>query len=126
MLELFEWELNSTIVAGTFLWSLGLYIGLDKFRESLLDGLESWLGKFFQAKSGAKSANRSEDSDSPQEILASLISILPFIIIGICCHFFMEIGLGQGWSISTGILAVISCSVYDLGRKDSRRLEDEE
>ena len=119
MVELFGWELNSTIVGGTFLWSLALYISLDEFRDSLIDGLESLLRKISLGNSQPQ--NSSELSESSREIFASLISILPFLMGGVLCHWLVEIGFGQGWSVSMGVLVVISCAVYDLGRKDSRR-----
>ena len=59
--------------------------------------------------------------ESQNAFLASLVSILPFLLMGILCNWLVEIGLGRSWSISVGILVVISCAVYDLGRKDSQR-----
>ena len=42
MNELLTWGFDTTIIAGSFLWTLALYIALENFRESVIDGLERW------------------------------------------------------------------------------------
>lgn len=123
MNELFTWELNTTIIAGSFLWSLALYIGLENLRESVIDGLERWFNfaERFLYISEQEFERTRQARESQNAFLASLVSILPFLLMGVLCNWLVEIGFGRSWSISVGILVVISCAVYDLGRKDSQR-----
>ncbi|CCQ59612.1 hypothetical protein CWATWH0401_731 [Crocosphaera watsonii WH 0401] len=57
--------------------------------------------------------------ESQNAFYASLFSILPFFIIGGFCNWGVELGLGQSWSISMGILACMTCGVYELGRRSA-------
>ena len=57
--------------------------------------------------------------ESQNAFYASLFSILPFFIIGGFCNWGVELGLGQSWSISMGMLACMACGVYELGRRST-------
>ena len=122
-MELFNWEIDTVSIAGSFLWSLALYIALDSLRESIIDGLDRWFN--FAERSlylSEKEFERTREArESQNAFFASLMSIIPFLLLGFLCNWLVAITFGDGsWSISIGILVVISCAVYDLGRKDSR------
>jgi len=117
----FDGEINTTIIAGSFLWCLALYISFAQLRESIIDRLHSWFNFVINLFYTSKINNQSQESQSV--LFASLISILPFLTLGILSNWMVEISLGRNWSISVGILACISCAVYDLGRRDSQGSE---
>lgn len=111
-------HVDSTTLAGIGLWSLALYLSFASLREQVRFQLERGLQKIPSVRnSAAKKQSNIVSSDSPLLLYASLLSILPFLAIGFLCNYGVEISLGRSWSVSIGILACISCSVYELGRR---------
>ncbi|MGI0483049.1 hypothetical protein ACN4EE_19975 [Geminocystis sp. CENA526] len=119
----FNWEINTTIIAGSCLWCLALYISFATLRESVIDGLYRWFNfaERFLYTSDAEFERTRKGRESQNAFFASLMSIIPFLIMGILFNWFIDVILGRNWLISIGILACISCAVYDLGRRDSQR-----
>lgn len=119
---LFSWEINTTIIAGSCLWCLALYLSLATFRESIIDGLDRWFNfaERFLYTSKAEFERTRQGRESQNAFLAAFMSIIPFLIMGILANWLVELALGRNWSISMGILACISSAVYDLGRRDSQ------
>ncbi len=120
MIDLFAWQLSISTFTGTVLWSLALYIGLDAFKKSIIDGLERWFNfaERFLYTSQKEFERTRAARESQNAFFASLMSIIPFLLMGILCNWLVEIGFDKSWSISVGILIVISCAVYNLGRID--------
>jgi hypothetical protein len=119
----FSLEINTTIIAGSCLWCLALYISLATLRESVINGLYRWFNfaeRFLYTSDGEFERTR-KGRESQNAFFASLMSIIPFLILGILFNWLTEITLGRNWLISVGILACISCGVYDLGRRDSQQ-----
>lgn len=119
---LFSWEINTTIIAGSCLWCLALYLSLATFRESIIDGLDDWFN-FAQRSlytSEAEFERTRKGRESQNAFLAAFMSIIPFLIMGILANWLVELTLERSWSITMGILACISSAVYDLGRRDSQ------
>ncbi len=118
----FDWQIDKTIIAGSFLWCLALYLGLAKIREMVINGLDRWFNfaERFLYTSEAEFERTRKGRESQNAFLASLMSVIPFLIFGVFCNWLVELQLGKNWSISIGILAVICCAVYDLGRRDSK------
>ncbi|BAQ63749.1 hypothetical protein [Geminocystis sp. NIES-3709] len=118
----FSWEFNTTIIAGSCLWCLALYIGFATLRESVIDGLYRWFNfaERFLYTSDAEFERTRKGRESQNAFLASLMSIIPFLAMGILSNWLTELTFGRNWSISVGILVCISCAVYDLGRRDSQ------
>jgi hypothetical protein len=119
----FRIELNTTLIAGSCLWSLALYLGFASFREWVIDSFYRWFN--FAERSLYISEEEFERTrkarESQNAFFASLSSIVPFFIIGALCNWGVEISLGQSWSVSVGILACIACGIYDLGRRDGQK-----
>ena len=117
----FRFSIDTVVIAGTWLWSLSLYLGLSSFRESVIEGLNRWFN--FAERSLYRTQEEFEKTrqvrESQNAFYASLFSILPFFIIGGFCNWGVELGLGQSWSISMGILACMTCGVYELGRRSA-------
>lgn len=61
--------------------------------------------------------------ESQNAFYASLMSIVPFLLVGWVCNYGVEISLGRSWAISLGILGSIGAGVYELGRRDGQASE---
>lgn len=124
MLEIFpfSFEINPTAIAGAGLWSLALYLGFASLSEWIIEQLNRWFN--FAERSLYTSAEEFERTRPAREMqnafYASAFSVVPFLVIGGLCNYGVELGLGQSWSISMGMLACIGCGVYELGRRDGR------
>ena len=117
----FRFSIDTVVIAGTCLWSLSLYLGLSSVREGIIEGLNRWFN--FAERSLYTSQEEFEKTrqarESQNAFYASLFSILPFFIIGGFCNWGVELGLGQSWSVSMGILACMACRIYELGRRST-------
>jgi hypothetical protein len=115
-------SLDVTWLAGMTLWSLALYLGFFPVSEWVIEQLIQWLN--FAERSLYASAAEFERTRKAREsrnaFLASLLSIVPFLIAGGGCNWLVDIGLGRSWTISMGIIACIGCGVYELGRRDGQ------
>jgi len=118
----FSIHINTVSLASVCLWSLGLYLGLEKFKGWLIERLQSWFN--FAERSLYTSTAEFERTRLAREaqnlFYASLFSIIPFLAIAVLCDTLVEIGLGHNWSLSIGILAVIVFGVYALGKQDAK------
>ena len=121
----FSLELNPTTLAGVSLWALAIYLGFSPVRDWVMEQLNRWMN--FAERALYTSAEEFERTKSAREsqnsFYASLLSIVPFLLVGGLCNWCVEISLGKSWAISMGILACISCGVYELGRQDGRSQE---
>ena len=118
----FKFALDTTVIAGTSLWSLALYLGFPAVGEWVMQQLNRWFN--FAERSLYTSAEEFERTKSAREsqnaFYASIFSIVPFLVIGGLCNYGVELSLGRSWAISMGILACVSCGVYELGRRDGQ------
>ena len=121
----FEFEIDSVVLAGMALWALGLYLGFSPVGDWVTGQLNRWLN--YAERSLYTSAEEFERTrkgrESQNAFLASLLSIIPFIIIGAGCNFLIDVSLGRSWAISLGILTCMGCGVYELGRRTSQGFE---
>lgn len=95
--------LDAAAVAGTALWAISLYWGFFPLAERVILALENWLG-----------------ADSPA---ASLLGMVPFLLVGSLAHYGLTLSLGGSWAVSLGVISAISCGVYELGRRDGQASE---
>lgn len=121
----FSFKLDATLLAGISLWSLALYLGFFPVSEWLMERLTAWMN--LADRSLYTSAEEFERSRKSRESLnafyASLLSILPFLGLGVLSNWGVEASLGRSWTISMGIIACIGCGVYELGRRDGQSAE---
>lgn len=117
----FEIPINTVMLAGSCLWSLGLYLTLISLKNNLIEQLQRWFN--FAERSLYTSDEEFEKTRPAREaqntFYASIFSIIPFLILGGLCNWGIEAGLGESWGISTGILMSISGAIYALGKQDS-------
>jgi hypothetical protein len=118
----FQFHIDTTTLAGIGLWSLALYVGCFPISEWVMDRFASWMNVAERSLyTSAKEFERTRQArESQNAFLASLLSVLPFLLLGGLCNWGIEVGLGRSWAISVGILACIGCGVYELGRRDGR------
>lgn len=121
--------IEPSTIAGVCLWAFALYIGIAPLREGITDGLERWMNwaersLYFSVEEFEKDKDIREAKSA---FSASLLSIVPFLILGIGCNWGVEWSLGNSWAISLGLMACAGCGVYELGRLDGQqRYEDED
>ncbi|MDJ0555956.1 MAG: hypothetical protein QNJ68_16250 [Microcoleaceae cyanobacterium MO_207.B10] len=118
----FRLAINTTAIAGASLWSLALYWGFSPLSEWVTLQLNRW---FNFAERGLYTSEEEFERtrkarESQNAFYASVFSIVPFLIVGSLCNWGVEIALDSSWSISIGMIACVSCGVYELGRRDSK------
>lgn len=114
-----NFSLNPIIISGCSLWALALYVSLPKMRNIVTQGLDWWFN--FADRSLYTSQQEFEKTrkarESQNAFYASLFSILPFLLLGVACHYGVEYGLGRTWAVSLGFMACLSCGIYELGKQ---------
>lgn len=120
----FSLAINSTMLAGVSLWALAIYLGFSPVSDWVMEQLNRWMNFAERLYTSAEEFERTQSArESQNAFYASLLSIVPFLLVGGLCNWGVEISLGEGWSISMGILACMGCGVYELGRQDGRSHE---
>jgi len=115
----FQLSLDPVVIAGVSLWALTLYLGFYSLSQRLVEQISYW---FNLAKHSTTTSEKVLEKVQPaweawNTISASIFSILPFLAIGGLCYYGLVVSLGQSWAVSTGFIACISSSVYELGRR---------
>lgn len=118
----FKFTLDATAIAGASLWSLALYWGFAPVVDWTMEQLTRWFN--FAERSLYTSEQEFERTRRAREaqnaFWASVLSIIPFLIIGFLCNWGVELSLGRSWAVSMGVVACISGGVYELGRRDGQ------
>ena len=121
----FRFALDTTMLAGSSLWSLALYLGFSQLSEWVMHQLNRWFN--FAERSLYTSEREFERTRRGREaqnaFYASILSIVPFLVVGGLCNYGVELSLGPSWGISIGLLACVGCGVYELGRRDGKSSE---
>lgn len=118
----FSIRIDPTLMAGVTLWALALYMGFSPISDWVAQQITRWFN--FAERSLYTSQKEFERTRTAREsqnaFYASIFSIIPFIVVGGLFNYGIEVGLGESWTISIGIIACIGCGVYELGRRDSQ------
>lgn len=124
---MFDWlpfliQVDPVFLAGMGLWALALYVGFSPVTEWVMEQLARWFN--FAERSLYTSVEEYERTRPVREaqnaFYASLLSIVPFLVLGAVLDYGVEVSLGRSWAISLGIVAVIGGGVYELGRRDGQ------
>jgi hypothetical protein len=116
-LPLFQ-QLDRLEIAGTGLWAIAFYLGFYPQSQQLTRKLQQWLSFPKRSLSDTEAENAVAAETSPQAFWASILSILPFVLLGWLCYTAVDLGLGgSSWGLSTGLIAVIGTSIFELGRR---------
>ncbi|MFN9174333.1 MAG: hypothetical protein ACK58N_07425 [Synechocystis sp.] len=117
----FDIPFNTVAIASATLWSLGLYLTWNTGRNWIIEQLQCWFN--FAERSLYPSEEEFERTREAREaqnaFYASVMSILPFLVLGTLCNWGIDWGLGGSWSLSLGLLSVFTGAVYALGKQDS-------
>ncbi|MFB2982439.1 hypothetical protein [Microseira sp. BLCC-F43] len=118
----FKITLDTTAIAGALLWSLALYLGFSPVGEWVTQQLNRWFNFAERSlyTSQAEFDRTKKGRESQNAFFASLFSIFPFLIAGALCNWGVELGLGDSWGITMGLLACVACGIYELGRRDGQ------
>lgn len=115
-------SINPILIAGVGLWAIALYLGFYPLSQWLMEQLSRWFN--FAERSLYLSEQEFEKTRPAREaqnaFWASIFSVLPFLAIGGFCYWVLVISLGQSWALSTGLIASIGSSIYELGRRDGQ------
>ena len=118
----FQLQIDTVLLLGGAVWALALYLGLSPLVTWLTIQLSRWFNfaeERFLYPSKEELERTRKARESQNEFLASLLSILPFLVVGMVSEYGIEISLGQSWAISTGIMCCLGAAVYELGRRTS-------
>ena len=123
----FSFELDTVDLAGSCIWSLALYIGLDSTKNWIANLLERWLN--FAEGWLYTSAEEFEETrparESQNAFYASVLSIIPFLIAGIITNWAIDIRFGgSSWAIALGLMTCAICGLFALANQDYDRDED--
>ncbi|WP_263970564.1 hypothetical protein [Leptolyngbya sp. KIOST-1] len=91
---------DTATIAGTALWAIAFYLGGSPWADRLITTFEGWLG-----------------TGSPA---ASLLSIVPFLLVGGLVYYALLLSLGGSWAVSLGVISAMGCGVYELGRRNGQ------
>lgn len=118
----FRLSLNPIAIGGAGLWAIAFYLGFSPFSQWIADQLTRWFN--FAERSLYMSLEEFEKTRLAREaqnaFWASILGILPFLVLGGLCYYGLKISLGQSWAVSTGLLACVGGGVYELGRRDGQ------
>jgi hypothetical protein len=116
----FSLRLDPLVIAGVALWALLLYLSFAGFRQAVAEGLTRWFN--FAERSLYISPKEFEETRAAREsqnaFWASILGILPFLILGGLCYYGFVVGLGQSWAISFGLMGTIIGGIYELARRN--------
>ncbi|MGD1852917.1 MAG: hypothetical protein ACFB2W_01580 [Leptolyngbyaceae cyanobacterium] len=106
-------------ISGVFLWALALYLMFSPLAVRLVDALEQQaIGQLGSLKTAK------EQVSNLAELYASIVSILPFVLVGGLSNYLLDLSLGHSWTLSFGIIACMGSGVYELGRRDGQANQD--
>jgi hypothetical protein len=116
----FAFEIDPAAIAGAGLWSMGLYLGVRPFADSLTDRIAIWMGN--AERSLYATQKEFDDSRVAREaqntFYSSLLSVIPFLVVGTLVSVGVNVSLGEDWVLSGGLLTTLLCGIYELGRRN--------
>lgn len=123
----FSFEIDTVDVAGSCIWSLALYIGLDSTKSWIANQLERWFN--FAEGWMYTSVEEFEETrparESQNAFYASILSIVPFLVAGVVTNWIIDISFGgSSWAIALGIMTCAICGLFALANQDYDNEED--
>lgn len=117
----FEFVIRPAQVAGTVLWSIALYWIFSPLNDWFMLRLQQWFNfaERFLYTSVQEFERTRVGRESQNAFLASMLSTIPFLIVGGLLHYLVEVSLGNSWPISLGLMACMLGGIYELGRRQS-------
>jgi hypothetical protein len=124
----FSFELDTVSLAGSCIWSLALYVGLDSTRNWFRNQLERWFnfaeGWLYTSTEEFEATRPARESQNA--FYASILGILPFLIAGAIVNWITDLSFGgSSWAIALGLMTCAICSLFALANQDySNKDED--
>lgn len=118
----FRFHIDATTLSGIGLWALALYLAFFPVGEKVA----GWISRWFDAAerslyTSAEEFERTRKArESQNAFYASIFSVIPFVVAGVLFNYGVELGLGQSWSISVGMIACMGGGIYELGRRSTQ------
>ena len=123
----FSFELDTVQVAGSCIWSLALYIGLDSTKKWIAYQLERWFNfaEGWMYTSTEEFEKTRPARESQNAFYASILSIFPFLILGAITNWAIDISFGgSSWAIALGLMTCAICGLFALANNDYDNYED--
>lgn len=123
----FSFELDTIQVAGSCIWSLALYIGLDSTKKWVAYQLERWFNfaEGWMYTSTEEFEKTRSARESQNAFYASILSIFPFLILGAITNWAIDISFGgSSWAIALGLMTCAICGLFALANNDYDNYED--
>lgn len=125
----FSFELDTVSLAGSCIWSLALYIGLDSTKKWVSNQLERWFnfaeGWLYTSTEEFEATRPARESQNA--FYASVFSIVPFLVAGVLTNWLTDISFGgSSWAIALGIMTCAICSLFALANQNYDDYEDED
>ncbi len=124
----FAFEIDPGAIAGAALWAMALYLGFSPLAGALTDALAAWMGNAEKSLYATKEEFESTRTarEAQNTFYGSLLSVLPFLVVGTLLSLAVNVSLGEDWVFSGGVLVTLLCGVYDLDRRNRDDDDDEE
>ena len=125
----FSFEIDSVSLAGSCIWSLALYIGLESPRAWISYQLERWFNfaEGWLYTSAEEFENTRAAREAQNSFYASVLGIVPFLIAGALINWLTDISFGgSSWAIALGVMTCAICSLFALANKDYGNSKDQE
>ena len=123
----FSFELDTVQVAGSCIWSLALYIGLDSTKKWIAYQLERWFNfaEGWMYTSTEEFEKTRPARESQNAFYASILSIFPFLVLGAITNWAIDISFGgSSWAIAIGLMTCAICGLFALANNDYDNYED--
>ena len=123
----FSFELDTVQIAGSCIWSLALYIGLDSTKKWIAYQLERWFNfaEGWMYTSTEEFEKTRPARESQNAFYASVLSIFPFLIVGAITNWAIDISFGgSSWAIALGLMTCAICGLFALANNDYDNSED--
>ncbi|MFZ4640946.1 MAG: hypothetical protein ACOYMP_11180 [Nodosilinea sp.] len=109
-------HLQPGAVAGTALWAITAYLACYPRVQRYTDWIYRRLGPSLQDQAPESAADQSPGA--AWSGLASLLSVIPLVLLGALTQYGLTLTLGGSWGVSLGVIASMACGIYELGRRD--------
>lgn len=125
----FSFELDSVSLAGSCIWSLALYLGLDSSRAWISNQLERWFnfaeGWLYTSPEEFEETRPARESQNA--FYASVFSIVPFLVLGAIANWVIDLSFGGiSWSLALGLMTCSICGLFALANQDYEQEESED
>ena len=123
----FSFELDTVQVAGSCIWSLALYIGLDSTKKWIAYQLERWFNfaEGWMYTSTEEFEKTRPARESQNAFYASILSIFPFLVLGAITNWAIDLSFGgSSWAIALGLMTCAICGLFALANNDYDNYED--